>query len=127
VGEIRNAESAAQVLRAATSGHLVITTLHAGSIEEALSNLVQISEQILGDRAAEQCADALTAVIHQRLGAFGPSMKVVVTEKGNAGDPVRKWICKQSGSCTNYKASPPKAHHNNYNAIPPPSRLACRV
>jgi twitching motility protein PilT len=92
VGEIRNAESAAQVLRAATSGHLVITTLHAGSIEEALSNLVQISEQILGDRAAEQCADALTAVIHQRLGAFGPSMKVVVTEKGNAGDPVRNCV-----------------------------------
>ncbi len=91
VGEIRSSEAANQLLRAATSGHLVITTMHAGSIEEALTALMQMAELQLGNRAAGLLADSLVAVFHQRLEnpAEGPQLRFVVTEEDNMGDPVR--------------------------------------
>lgn len=91
VGEIRSPEAANQLLRAATSGHLVITTMHAGSIEESLTALMQMAEMQLGGRAANLLADALIGVFHQKLPdpRKGPQMRFVMTEPDNMGDPVR--------------------------------------
>ncbi len=42
VGEIRDAETAEQVFRAALTGHLVLTTFHAGSCAEAVVRLIEL-------------------------------------------------------------------------------------
>jgi type II secretory ATPase GspE/PulE/Tfp pilus assembly ATPase PilB-like protein len=42
VGEIRDIETAEQVFRAALTGHLVLTTFHAGSSAEAVARLVEL-------------------------------------------------------------------------------------
>ena len=91
VGEVRTPDAANQLLRAATSGHLVITTVHAGSIEEALEGLLQLAEQALGDRATSLLASGLTAVVHQSLGRHGLKTSFFVLDSNPAG-PFRSCI-----------------------------------
>ena len=79
VGEIRSPDAAAQVLRAATSGHLVLTTVHAGSIEKTLHGMIQIAESAVGSRAAQLLGDGLACVIHQTLTPVGPKMETLFT------------------------------------------------
>ncbi|MDD3289044.1 MAG: ATPase, T2SS/T4P/T4SS family [Alphaproteobacteria bacterium] len=92
VGEVRSPRAAEQILRAASTGHLVITTIHAGSIEESLMGLMHLAEQSMGNSANYILAQGLTAAIHQTLGASGPFLRYIFTEEGNNGDPVRALI-----------------------------------
>ena len=69
VGEIRAPEVASQVLRAATSGHLVLSTIHATSVEDALNSMIKyasgagLDEKLVGDLLAR----GILAVVHQKL------------------------------------------------------------
>lgn len=92
VGEVRSPRAAEQILRAATTGHLVITTIHAGSIEESLMGLMHLAEQSMGTSANYMLAQGLTAALHQTLNASGPFLRYVMTEDGNNGDPVRSLV-----------------------------------
>ncbi len=92
VGEVRSPRAAEQILRAATTGHLVLTTIHAGSIEESLMGLMHLAEQSMGATANTILAQGLTAGLHQTLGASAPFVRYVVTEEGNNGDPVRSLV-----------------------------------
>lgn len=92
VGEIRTPEAAAQLLRAACSGHLVITTIHAGSIEEAIMSLIQLSEMNMGKRGQQLLADGLVGIVYQELLNNKLSTQSIFTEEGNVGDPVRSLI-----------------------------------
>ncbi len=92
VGEVRSPRAAEQILRAATTGHLVITTIHAGSIEESLMGLMHLAEQSMGSAANYMLAQGLTSAMHQTLNTSGPYLRYVVTEDGNNGDPVRALI-----------------------------------
>jgi len=68
MGELRKSYDASQALRAAISGHLVITTIHAGSIEETLNSLLKLTagtESV--DFARELLAEGLAGVVHQTL------------------------------------------------------------
>jgi twitching motility protein PilT len=103
VGEIRTPDAANQLLRAATSGHLVITTMHAGSIEEALEGLLQLAEQEIGTRAPLLLAAGLTAIIHQTLTPVGLSANFLITEPNNPGAPIRTVIReKRIGQCRTF-------------------------
>lgn len=103
VGEIRTPQAAEQVLRAATTGHLVITTVHAGSAEEALMGLMHLAEQGMGGSANHILAAGLTAVVHQTMSEAGPPVRMAVTEPGNMGDPVRSLIRENKvGMITTY-------------------------
>lgn len=92
VGEVRSPRAAEQILRAATTGHLVITTIHAGSIEESLMGLMHLAEQSMDAEANFMLAQGLTAAMHQTLGASGPFLRYVMTEEGNNGDPIRSLV-----------------------------------
>ena len=103
VGEIRTPDAANQLLRAATSGHLVITTMHAGSIEEALEGLLQLAEQAIGDRAPLLLAAGLTAILHQTLTPIGLNAHFLITELNNPGAPIRSVIReKRIGQCRSF-------------------------
>ena len=103
VGEIRTPDAANQLLRAATSGHLVITTMHSGSIEEALEGLLQLAEQAIGERAPLLLAAGITAVIHQSLTPLGLHTKFFVTEPNNPGSAFRAVIReKRIGQCRTF-------------------------
>lgn len=92
VGELRTPEAANQLLRAATSGHLVITTMHAGSVEEALEGLLQLGEQAVGDRATTLLATGLTAVFNQSILPQGLQLQYFITEALNPASPFRNCI-----------------------------------
>ncbi|MDD3183280.1 MAG: ATPase, T2SS/T4P/T4SS family [Alphaproteobacteria bacterium] len=92
VGELRTPEAANQLLRAATSGHLVITSMHAGTVEEALEGLLQLAEQAVGERATGLLAMGLTAVIHQTIMAQGLQAQFYITEAMNPASPFRNCI-----------------------------------
>jgi len=69
VGEIRTPETASQVLRAATSGHLVLSTIHASTVEDALESIIKYASGagLTESLAADLLARGILAVIHQRL------------------------------------------------------------
>lgn len=75
VGEIRSAQSASEALRAATSGHLVITTIHANSIEDTITAFIKYAQGSMDqDLATDLLARSALAVINQRL-LIGPDGK----------------------------------------------------
>ncbi len=92
VGEVRSPRAAEQILRAATTGHLVITTIHAGSVEESMMGLMHLAEQSIGHASNYMLAQGLTAAWHQTLNATGPYLRYIFTEENNNGDPVRALI-----------------------------------
>ena len=69
VSEMRRPEDASEVLRTAISGHVVISTIHAGDPLEAIGSLIKLVSAHDGSHeyAREQVATGLSAVIHQRL------------------------------------------------------------
>ncbi len=69
LGEIRSAESAEELLRAATSGHLVFSTIHSNNVSDAITAMVKYaaSGNVSEDMAYELMANGLLACIHQNL------------------------------------------------------------
>lgn len=69
VGEIRTPETASQTLRAATSGHLVISTVHANSVEDTLNAIIKyaIAAGLQEGLAADLLARGILAAVHQKL------------------------------------------------------------
>ena len=61
IGEIRDSKCAEMVYRAALSGHLVFTTLHAKSAQEAIKRLLELG------LTTSNLKNTLTGVVNQRL------------------------------------------------------------
>ena len=79
IGEMREPDIMKQTLNAAETGHMVLSTVHSGSVVEALQRVVSNfpAEVELGIRA--QLADCLLAVVCQRL-IFRPDLNIRVPE-----------------------------------------------
>ncbi len=92
VGEIRTPKAAEQMLRAASTGHTVITTVHAGAPEEALMGILFLAEQAMGPGCSNMLAASLTALIYQSMKESGPFIRYLYTEENAPGDPVRSLI-----------------------------------
>ena len=67
IGEMRDLETMQTALRAALTGHLVITTLHAADSVQSLERIIGMFPEGARDRVAEELSSALEAVICQRL------------------------------------------------------------
>jgi Tfp pilus assembly pilus retraction ATPase PilT len=81
VGETRDGETAAEVMRVAVNGHLVLTTIHAQDLKTAVKRLIGMAGfRMSPDEARSMVASALRMVMHQRL----------ITSPGVNGTPDRK-------------------------------------
>jgi twitching motility protein PilT len=67
VGEVLDTDTARAALFAATTGHLVFTTSHAGSAKEAISGLIGRFPANEQDQAAKLLSESLLALVVQRL------------------------------------------------------------
>jgi twitching motility protein PilT len=79
IGEMREPDIMKQTLNAAETGHMVLSTVHSGSVVEALQRVVSNfpAEVQTGIRA--QLADCLLAVVCQRL-IYRPDLSIRVPE-----------------------------------------------
>lgn len=79
VGEIRNPEAASECLRASTSGHLVLSTIHANNVADAIDAIVKHASA--GEMSEELAFDLLSrgvlGIIHQNLVGAGQKRPVV--------------------------------------------------
>lgn len=90
VGELRMPGAAFQTLRAAVSGHLVIATMHAGSIEQAVEGLVMLAAEEAGSIASTLVGDGIAAIMHQKLVLQLQATSLFAG--AGLGDPVRNLI-----------------------------------
>lgn len=68
IGEIRTPDAACECLRASISGHLVLTTIHASSITDALSSLVKYASFSMSESSAfDILSRGILAVVKQDL------------------------------------------------------------
>lgn len=68
LGEVRSPTEASEALRAAINGHIVITTIHAGSCIEAINAMLKfVAGAEPMDLARTILADGLIAVVHQHM------------------------------------------------------------
>ena len=69
LGEIRSPDVASEALRAATSGHLILSTIHANNVSDAVNALVKYaaSSGISEEMAYELVANGFLGCIHQIL------------------------------------------------------------
>ncbi|HTT72161.1 MAG TPA: ATPase, T2SS/T4P/T4SS family [Anaeromyxobacteraceae bacterium] len=70
VGEVRDAEAMRLTLAAAETGHLVLTTLHAATVGEALARIAAAFPAEIQSGICAQLADTLVAVVCQRMRSF---------------------------------------------------------
>jgi twitching motility protein PilT len=66
VGEIRDGETMEIALKAAETGHLVLSTLHTPDVQRTMNRIISLGQGD-GDELRERVADALQGVIAQRL------------------------------------------------------------
>jgi Tfp pilus assembly pilus retraction ATPase PilT len=67
VGEVRDGETAAELIQAAINGMLVITTVHALSVPAAVQRLVSLANRRLDQIAPDLLSSALRIVVTQHL------------------------------------------------------------
>ena len=80
VGEIRSPDAASECLRAATSGHLVLSTIHANNISDAINSIVKYasSSDMSEDLAYDLLSRGMLAIVHQNLkGVGGQKMPIL--------------------------------------------------
>jgi len=91
-GEIRTPKVAEMLLRAATTGHTIITTVNAGTPEDALIEVQFLAEKAMGPSSSSIMAQGMTALLFQTLKEEGPFIRYLFTEENAPGDPIRTLI-----------------------------------
>ncbi len=97
LGEIRSPDIASEALRAATSGHLVISTIHANNVSDAVNALIKYaaSSGISEEMAHELVANGFLGCVHQILEGAPKRAKVTylfANPDVNEACPVRAMI-----------------------------------
>jgi len=94
VGEIRDQDTCESVLRAAETGHLVFTTLHASSVPGAITRMLDLFRAEEHEIVRQTLASNLVAMVCQRLipGADPNVARIPATEVLLSTPPVRKMI-----------------------------------
>lgn len=88
LGELRTSHEMAHALRAANTGHLVISTLHAGNIQEAIQQLLTLAREEYA-MAHELLANCLRIVIHQTLTEEKLRLQILFFDESRNGRSAR--------------------------------------
>jgi Tfp pilus assembly pilus retraction ATPase PilT len=64
----------------------VLTTVHGGSVVDALSSIVQLAEARMGRMARSILSDRLIAAVYQEMTPTGPSNTVLAPSRDNSND-----------------------------------------
>jgi twitching motility protein PilT len=67
VGEIRDSETMEIALKAAETGHLVLSTLHTPDVTRTMNRIIALSDDKNTDELRERLGDALQGIVAQRL------------------------------------------------------------
>ncbi|MDB1123032.1 ATPase, T2SS/T4P/T4SS family [Vibrio sp. kj40-1] len=95
IGEIRDIESAEIVIKAAQTGHLVLSTLHTNSASEAITRLINMGVD------KYSLASCLSLVIAQRLArALCPFCKKIDLDNSSQSEPNQKIYKANSEGCS---------------------------
>ena len=95
VGEIRTPDTASEVLRACTSGHLVLSSIHANNVTDAINSVVKYaaSSGMSEELAYDLFSRGMLAVLHQTLSGIKNKMPhvsyVFANPDTTQGDQVR--------------------------------------
>ena len=95
VGEIRTPDTASEVLRACTSGHLVLSSIHANNVTDAINSVVKYARStgMTEELAYDLFSRGMLAVMHQTLTGIKNKMPQVLYVFANPdttqGDQVR--------------------------------------
>lgn len=94
LGEVRDAETAAEALRASINGRLVICTTHADSVPMAIERMYSLANGAAGnsDDTASLLAGGLLCVLHQRLEGEPVHPKIEFLWLGDDSHGVRNTI-----------------------------------
>lgn len=87
LGEIRLEQSARAAVLAGLNGHLILTTMHAKSVEDGVERLSALAGGVLNN-ARDLVAAGLALVIHQRLESVGGTMRLMTRSLSLADDGV---------------------------------------
>jgi len=97
VGEIRDSETMEIALKAAETGHLVLSTLHTPDVARTMNRVIALSERGETDDLRDRLADALQGIVAQRLlpRADGQGMALaaeVLMATGSVRETIRRPI-----------------------------------
>ena len=92
VGELRDPESVSAALTAAETGHLVFSALHASNVANALDGMLDLFPPHRQEGMRGRLADALEAVVSQRLIPSGDGGRVAAFEVLLANPAVRRIV-----------------------------------
>jgi len=93
VGEMRDNETIEAAIRAAETGHLVLSTLHAGTVPQAIDRIIDVYPAAQQNQIRVQLASTLVAIVCQKLvPATVPGQRRVATEVMVANEANRNSI-----------------------------------
>lgn len=81
IGELRTPKAALEALKASATGHIVITTTHAGGMDEAISRMAQLASGAPDsggmDYVRGELGKSLIGVIVSKLSTYGPDLTIL--------------------------------------------------
>jgi len=80
VGEMRDLDTISAALTAAETGHLVLSTLHAGTSVQAIDRIIDVFPENQQQQVRAQLSDCLRAIVAQRLLPAPDHTRVAATE-----------------------------------------------
>jgi type II secretory ATPase GspE/PulE/Tfp pilus assembly ATPase PilB-like protein len=80
IGEIRDGETAVQAIRASIDGRLIVATLHADSVENALKRIGSMATKEMSlEESSSLLAESFRICVHQKISENGLSAKMLQT------------------------------------------------
>lgn len=113
IGEVRTVEAAKHMIRASVNGHLVITTIHAGSVLETIGSLMMLVDGSDREYMRHILAEGLLLAMNQRLEGSPRKPKIEVLMPGHFNDFVAVRSKIRSGRFEQL-ASEIQAHTNHF-------------